>query len=55
MIDDNSCHRCQQGPESIVHVLRDCEEAIEFWSSIIKPDNWAKFFSLGLLSWLEPW
>jgi hypothetical protein len=26
---------------------------MKFWSSIIKPDNWAKVFSLGLISWLE--
>jgi hypothetical protein len=53
MTDDNSCYRCQHGPESIIHVLRDCKEAMKFWSWIIKPYNWAKLFSLGLISWLE--
>jgi hypothetical protein len=36
-----------------MHVLRNYEEENEFWSSIIKQDNWAKFFSLGLMPWLE--
>jgi hypothetical protein len=53
MTDDSSCPRCQHGLESIMHVLRDCDEAMEFWYPIIKPNNWAKFFSLGLMSWLE--
>lgn len=28
MTDDRSCPRCQQGLESIMHVLRDYDEAI---------------------------
>ncbi|GAU40905.1 hypothetical protein TSUD_297100 [Trifolium subterraneum] len=51
MTAHNSCLRCQQGPESIMHVLRDY--AMDIWSPIIKPNNWAKFFSLGLTSWLK--
>jgi hypothetical protein len=30
--NDDSCSRCQLGPETVMHVLRDCEEAREFWS-----------------------
>jgi hypothetical protein len=36
-----------------IGLLRDYDEAMKFWSSIIKLDNWAKVFSLGLISWLE--
>ncbi|CAJ2678574.1 unnamed protein product [Trifolium pratense] len=53
MTNGNSCPQRQQGLESIMHVLRDFEDIMKFWSSIIKPDNWAKFFSMDLMSWLE--
>jgi hypothetical protein len=37
----------------IMHVLRDCDEAIKFWSPVIKSNYWAKFFGLGLRSWID--
>jgi hypothetical protein len=51
--NDDSCPGCQQGPETVMHVLRDYEEAREFWSPIIQSQYWAKFSSLGLIPWLE--
>jgi hypothetical protein len=39
MTDDNSGPRCQHGPEFMMHVLRDCDEAMEFLVPlIIKPN-----------------
>lgn len=39
--------------ESIMHVLRDCECALELWEKIVDPNQWHKFASLGLHPWLE--
>jgi hypothetical protein len=36
-----------------MHFIRDCEEVAEFWTSIIRPENWAKFFSLSLHAWVD--
>jgi ribonuclease HI len=36
-----------------MHCLRDCEDAREFWTNIINPEVWSKFFSIGLNSWLD--
>jgi hypothetical protein len=48
MTTENNCPRCNNAPESIMHVLRDCEEVTKFWNSIVRPEHWVKFFSLGL-------
>jgi len=53
IFDDDSYPRCRQTPESIIHILRDWNEARDFWSPIIKPNHLVKFFSLRLILWLE--
>lgn len=53
MTDDPMCPRCNSCPETIMHLLRDCEEASTFWNEVINPNAWSKFFSLGLFPWLE--
>ncbi|KAK2446428.1 hypothetical protein QL285_017240 [Trifolium repens] len=53
MTTDDTCPRCQTHPETIMHMLRDCEDAQNYWNQFITEDNWAKFFSLGLYAWLE--
>jgi hypothetical protein len=53
MTRDNLCPRCGDYPETIMHVLRDCEEAKIFWNDLISQDVWSKFFSLGLYQWLN--
>lgn len=58
MTADTICPRCNSCPETIIHVLRDCEETANLWSKVIDAANWSKFFSLGLVPWLEwkvPW
>lgn len=40
-------------PESIMHILRDCEGAADLWNKVIDAVNWSKYFSLGLVPWLE--
>ncbi|KAK7257213.1 hypothetical protein RIF29_31017 [Crotalaria pallida] len=52
MIDDPLCPRCKAAPETLTHVLRDCEIVNDFWSPMIDDDNWVPFFSLGGLPWL---
>lgn len=40
-------------PESIMHLLRDCEEVHEFWSKYFKPYLWNKIFSLSQEAWID--
>lgn len=49
----NLCHHCHLYPESILHVLRDCEDTLELWEHLVKPNVWHLFASLGLDRWLE--
>jgi hypothetical protein len=53
MTNDDLCPRCQSQPETIMHMLRDCEDVQQYWNQFITEDYWAKFFSLGLHAWLE--
>ncbi|KAJ1412575.1 Reverse transcriptase zinc-binding domain [Sesbania bispinosa] len=53
MTSDDSCPRCGQAPETIMHTLRDCEVVSELWESLIDREWWARFFSLGLDNWLK--
>lgn len=46
------CPRCNAHSESIMHMLRDCEDIHNFWSKHINQTHWSKFFSLGLEAWL---
>lgn len=50
---DDTCPRCHSCPETIIHMIRDCEEVKEFLSNLIDPDNWSKFFRMGFHSWLD--
>lgn len=53
MTDSDECPRCHQAPESIMHLLRDCEASLELWEKIVKPSVWHSFASLGQQAWLE--
>jgi ribonuclease HI len=53
MTRENLCPRCGDYPETIMHVLRDCEELKMFWNDLICQDDWSKFFSLGLHRWID--
>lgn len=51
--DSDTCPRCLQHPETIMHVLRDCKSSLELWEKIVDPGIWHKLASLGFLKWLE--
>lgn len=53
MTADELCPRCHRCLETIMHMIRDCDDVKEFWSKLIDPDSWSSFFSLGLHSWLN--
>lgn len=53
MASDPLCPRCKSCLESIMHIVRDCDEVKEFWSRVIPQNSWSKFFSLGLFFWLD--
>lgn len=54
MTADSICPRCNSSPKTIMHILRDCEEAYTLWDWVINTaNNWSKFFSLGLVPRLE--
>ncbi|PNY07114.1 ribonuclease H [Trifolium pratense] len=53
MTNNDLCPRCQSQPETIMHMLRDCEDVQQYWNQFITEDYWAKFFSLGLHAWLK--
>ncbi|KAK8574880.1 hypothetical protein V6N12_062557 [Hibiscus sabdariffa] len=47
------CSLCQVGLEVIDHVLRFCERARDFWTSVIPPGETARFFTLPFEEWLH--
>lgn len=53
MASDDLCPRCLDCPETIMHVLRDCEDVKEFWMSKLNPNVVSKFSvwvcTLGLI------
>lgn len=51
--DSDLCPRCQQAPEFVMHLLRDCEASLELWERLVDPAMWHKFVSLGHSQWLE--
>lgn len=53
IIDSDLCPRYKLYPESIMHILRDCEGRVELWEKIVDPDVWHLFASLGIDRWLE--
>ena len=52
MAVDDRCHRCRNEQESLLHVLRDCEEAKQLWKNIGGPGSLRLFFEYSLLDWL---
>lgn len=53
MVADDICLRCHSAVESMMHILRDCEEVQKFWSKHINQRVWSKFFSLGEHTWID--
>lgn len=53
MTQDTLCPRCNSAPESLMHMMRDCEVVQNFWNHCIDPSLRSKFFSIGLHQWLD--
>lgn len=50
---DANCQICNNGGESILHVLRDCEFAKSMWGKFGLVSNLPDFFSVDLEEWLK--
>lgn len=50
---DGCCPRCHDSPETVMLVIRDCEEVHDFWYSVINSIHVSRFFSLSLERWLD--
>ena len=48
-----SCMVCDEGPKSVLHVLRDCCVAREFWNSFPPPLSATVFYETHLMDWLR--
>lgn len=48
-----SCSLCHTKVESIIHLLRDCPLAKEFWNSFPIPIHCNTFYGTSLLEWLR--
>ncbi|CAI9088292.1 OLC1v1022590C1 [Oldenlandia corymbosa var. corymbosa] len=47
-----ACDRCGAAQETVLHVLRDCHDAVKVWSDFV-PIAWrSRFFSLTLEDWI---
>ncbi|MCI71773.1 hypothetical protein A2U01_0093036, partial [Trifolium medium] len=46
MSNDHICPRYNLAPETLMHVIRDCDDVKPFWNRVIKLDVSSKFFSL---------
>ncbi|KAJ1378317.1 Ribonuclease H-like superfamily [Sesbania bispinosa] len=53
MSSNDICPRCGNSSENIMHTLRDCDDIKELWESLIDPNEWASFFSMGLHQWVK--
>lgn len=51
--DSDLCPCCNTYPESILHVLQDCEGTLDIWQQLVDPGVWHLFAGLGLERWLE--
>lgn len=47
------CPRCNSSPETLMHMLRNCDEVFALWNEVLSPNSWIKFFSIGLYPWIE--
>lgn len=53
LINSDLCPRCYQQPESVMHILRDCDYALELSEKIVDPPQWHRFASLGQSQFLK--
>ena len=48
-----TCDICQDQPETISHVLRECKAAQEFWAGANRPDELAHMSGLEVMEWIK--
>ncbi|CAL1367953.1 unnamed protein product [Linum trigynum] len=51
--DSPNCARCEDTPETVLHVLRDCPPARFCWSRWVPIDKQTEFFHKGQEDWLR--
>ncbi|KAK4253488.1 hypothetical protein QN277_010152 [Acacia crassicarpa] len=45
------CASCEDGPEDVLHILRDCKFAKDMWYNLLDPIYFSQFFSASLRDW----
>lgn len=53
MTTDDLFSRCHKCLETIMRMLRDCEEVKDFWSSLINSNKLSRIFSIGFHNWID--
>jgi len=48
-----ACDICNDQPETISHVLRECTTAQEFWAESNQPDDMQHTFGLEVMEWIK--
>lgn len=51
--NNSSCGFCSWPNENVLHILRDCERAIDVWNVMLLPNHKGNFFHLDLGPWLH--
>ena len=49
----NHCPLCNEGIESIIHLLRDCPLAKDFWNSLQPPMAFDAFYGTNPMTWIR--
>ena len=49
----NHCPLCNEGVESIIHLLRDCPLAKDFWNSLQPPMAFDVFYGTNPMTWIR--
>ena len=50
---NQSCPLCNNHPEFVVHLLRECQSSVSFWNQLGLPSKAIQSFGMPLLDWLH--
>ena len=50
---NQSCPLCNNHPESVVHLLRECQSSVSFWNQLGLPPKAIQSFGMPFLDWLH--
>ncbi|KAF7807476.1 hypothetical protein G2W53_039637 [Senna tora] len=53
LTDCDTCTRCLEEKEDILHTLRDCRKVRPIWMRLVNPREWSSFFVEDRMNWLE--